>query len=382
MQDFPREKLSEIIVYYGTIITEDAERCEYLLNHACDDEHKREIFVLVQAIKAGVVKELLNSPVANEALFQRLVQQLQTDFWLDKKAAEWAVETWKIALQGKIIKPILKDEENTTKLPSKPDNPITYIETRLSPFNPLNYFQLLWWVLVSPRQLQTYRTIFGQDDEKHLGNWLVSSLTWWPLLLPSLALGLEQWPHSAQWPANIYLLFSGLFLLAWLFTGGVRITKEVTITLGILMSICIGLSVAIGVASILFSLASINLTIALSLCIALFLAAMIAGLVAVIVAGDIAVIVTILVSIGIAVGATGGVTILISDFLLAFIAASLVGFIAIFLVNFLINKGKHTINETLKTGRASSLARLAFLLLFLTMLFLISLYVSIKLHIH
>jgi hypothetical protein len=378
MQDLARQKLTEIIIHYGTILTEDAERCEYLLTHACGNdanEHKREIFVLIHAIKTGIVKQLLNSPVVNETLFETLVEQLQADFWLDKKAAEWAVETWKMVLQGKVIKPVFED--NPTEFTSPPNTTIT--QTQLSPFNPLHYFQLLWWVLVSPRQLKTYRAIFGQDDEKRVGNWLVSNLIWWPLLLPSLALGLEQWPLSAQWQANIYLLFTGLFLLAWLFTGGVRITKDVTITLGILMSIFIGVGVAIGIAIILLSLISINFQIALLLSIALFIITIIAGLVAVIVASDIVVIISILVAIGIAVGAAGGI--LISNFILAFVAASFVGFIAIFLVNFLINLGKNTITETLKTGRASSLARFAFLLLSLIILFLISLYFSIKLHI-
>ncbi len=377
MQDLARQKLTEIIIHYGTILTEDAKRCEYLLTHACGNEaekHKREIFVLIHAIKTGVVKQLLNSPVVNETLFAALVKQLQADLWLDKQAAEWAVETWKIVLQGKTIKPEL-EKVNLTALEQN------YIQTQLSPFNPLSYFQLLWWVLVSPQQLQSYRAIFGQDDEKRVGNWLVSSLIWWPLLLSSLALGLEQWPHLAQWPANIYLLFSGLFLLAWLFTGWVRITKDVTITLGILMSIIIGVGVAIGIAIILLSLMSVNFKIALLLGIALFIIAMIAGLMAVIVANDIAIIISILVAIGIAVGAAGGLTLFISNFILAFIAASLVGFIAVFLVNLLINIGKNTITETLKTGRASLLAHFAFLLLVLIILFLIGLYFSIKLHI-
>ena len=67
MQDCPSEKLTEIIIQYGTIISEDAERCEYLLNHAChgdENEHKREIFVLIHTIKAGVVKA---GPILNVA---------------------------------------------------------------------------------------------------------------------------------------------------------------------------------------------------------------------------------------------------------------------------------------------------------------------------
>ncbi len=375
MQDCPREKLNEIIIHYGTIISQDAERCEYLLNHAChadENEHKRKIFVLIHTIKAGVVKEILNSPSADEVLFDALVQKLQADLWLDKKAAEWAVETWTIVLQGKMINPVF--EEKMTEFPSSQD---TITQNRLSPLNPLNYFQLLWWVLVNPKQLQNYRNFFGENDEKRVGNWLVSSLTWWPLLLPCLALGLEDLPNS--WSANIYLLLSGFFLLAWLFTGSIKITKDLTITISILMSICIGLGVAVGMAGIV---SPMHLMIAIALSIALFMLTILAGLIAVIVAGDIAVIVSILVSIGIAVGAAGGITLLISDFILAFVAASLSGFFAVFLVNFLINKAKNTINETLKTGTSSLLANFAFLLLFIIMLFLIGLYFSIKLHIY
>jgi hypothetical protein len=377
MQDLARQKLTEIIIHYGTILSEDAKHCEYLLTQACGNKYKREVFVLVHAIKTGVVKQLLNSPIVNETLFETLVEQLQADLWLDKKAAEWAVETWKVVLQGKIINPIF--EKDTTKFKLPENTNITHIQTQLSPFNPLHYFKLLWWVLVKPQQLKNYRAIFGKDDEKRVGNWLVSSLIWWPLLLPSLALGLEQWPYSAQWPESIYLLFSGFFLLAWLFTGGIRITKDVTITLSILMSIFIGVGVAVGIAIILLSVMSINFKIAVLLSIALFIITIIAGLVAVIVAGDIVVIVTILVAIGIAVGSVGGI--LISDLMLAFVAASLVGFIVVFLVNFLINVGKNTITETLKTGRASLFARFAFLLILLIILFLLSLYFSIKLHI-
>ena len=370
MQDCPREKLNEIIIHYGTIISQDAERCEYLLNHAChtnENEHKRKIFVLIHTIKTGVVKEILNSPSADDVLFEGLVQKLQTDLWLDKKAAEWAVETWKIVLQGKTL-PLI---------PSPQDVELAKEQTRLSPLNPLNYFQLLWWVLVNPKQLQTYRKIFGENDEKRIGNWLVSSLTWWPLLLPCLALGLENLPNS--WSANLYLLLSGLFLLAWLFTGSIKITKDLTITTSILMSICIGLGVAIGMAGIV---SPMHLIIAITLSLALFMLTILAGLIAVIVAGDIAVIASILVSIGIAVGAAGAITLLISDFILAFIAASLSGFIAVFLVNFLINKAKNTINETLKTGTSSLLAHFAFLLLLIIILFLIGLYFSIKLDIY
>ena len=40
MNDFPVQKLSELIGSYGTILTEDAERCESLLRANCGEYYK------------------------------------------------------------------------------------------------------------------------------------------------------------------------------------------------------------------------------------------------------------------------------------------------------------------------------------------------------
>jgi len=65
---------------------------------------------------------------------------------------------------------------------------------RLSPLNPLDYLRLLWWVLVMPQNLKAYREIFSEWDDEYINKWLISTLVWLPLLIATLALGLEMLP--------------------------------------------------------------------------------------------------------------------------------------------------------------------------------------------
>ncbi|OQY53907.1 MAG: hypothetical protein B6247_13510 [Candidatus Parabeggiatoa sp. nov. 2] len=83
-----------------------------------------------------------------------------------------------------------------------------------------DYLRLLWWVLVMPQQLIAYREKFGEKDERRVGKWLVSTLTFLPLLMPSLALGLEWLPHSAKaWLPETYLWISAGLVGCWLLMG-------------------------------------------------------------------------------------------------------------------------------------------------------------------
>ena len=83
-------------------------------------------------------------------------------------------------------------------------------DKRLSALNPIDHFRLLWWILVMPQKLIDYKK---EWEIENIGKWLVSTLAWLPLLIPSLALGLEflPMPNSYDAPTN-YLWFSaGLF---------------------------------------------------------------------------------------------------------------------------------------------------------------------------
>ncbi|MEK8017576.1 MAG: hypothetical protein VSS75_011960 [Candidatus Parabeggiatoa sp.] len=382
MHDFPREKLCELINHHGTILCEDAERCEFFLRNACGAEYKREVFVLVNAIREDVAKELLNPPqgLPLEAVFDYLVQRLYDNLWLDETAAEWTVQTWGIALGVKMatpIPPILKDDL-TLRLVNQPETrsqspkaKVSQSFKRLSPINPLDYLRLLWWVLVMPSQLQAYRKSFGKEDEKRVGNWLVSTLTWWPLLIPILALGLELLPHSAKaWLPETYLLLSTLLVGCWLLTGSLRINKDVAV--GVAVSV-VGL-VAVGVAVSLVGLVTGLATGGLAVGIVCFIAVSVAGFVAVVVASDIAVVVTGIVSIGVAVGVAVGITVEIAGFVVGFIVGAAAGFAAGFMVDTVADIVGNTIENSLNTGSPSWLARQAFLLLLAAHFFLIGLY--------
>ncbi len=90
----------------------------------------------------------------------------------------------------------------------------------LSSFNPLDYLRLLWWILVMPQQLKIHREYCGEEEQKRVGKWLVSTLIWLPLLIPLLGLGLELLPHSSKaWSADTYLILSAVVFVCWLLTG-------------------------------------------------------------------------------------------------------------------------------------------------------------------
>lgn len=98
MNDLPRQKLKEIIIQHGRSLCDDPHRCEAFLRDYCG-QYKREIFLLISALKQGVVKDLLNSnntPI--EVLLGRLINQMQNDLGLTKEAAQYAVESWAQAL--------------------------------------------------------------------------------------------------------------------------------------------------------------------------------------------------------------------------------------------------------------------------------------------
>ncbi len=60
MHELSRQKLRELIAKYGLSLCEDPRRCEAFLKDLCG-KHKREIFVLVSAMRERVVEDSRNS---------------------------------------------------------------------------------------------------------------------------------------------------------------------------------------------------------------------------------------------------------------------------------------------------------------------------------
>jgi len=393
MHDFPRQKLCSLINRHGTILCEDAERCESFLRNVCGEEYYREIFVLIIAIKEGVTKELLDQPLGlpSDAVLNRLAQHLHDNLCLEKKAAQWAVQSWKIALGLGVEKPvqtILVTEKLTQLVSETVANTqsegalIAFQKKPLSHLNPLNYFRLLWWVLIAPQQLQAYRKTFGKENEKQIGNWLVSILIWWPLLIPCFGIGLKQLPYSDKaWLPEIYLLLSAVIFGAWLLTGGLKINKDVAISVAGLVSVSMAVLVSISIAGIVFSLKSslISLGVAALVSVALAGIVIIVGtvLISILVAGDAAIVIAGVVAIGMAVGVAGSVAILMADLTAGFVASSLAGFVAGVGVDIIGKVMGNAMEKSLNTGTPSSIGHSIFLLLIIAYLFLMGLFIGL-----
>ncbi|MUG96840.1 hypothetical protein F7734_32665 [Scytonema sp. UIC 10036] len=98
MNDLPREKLHEIIIQYGRSIYDDLKLCEALLRDFCG-QYRKEISVLVTALKQGIVNELLRSSnLPQEVILTKLTKKLESDVGLAADAARWAVESWALVL--------------------------------------------------------------------------------------------------------------------------------------------------------------------------------------------------------------------------------------------------------------------------------------------
>lgn len=99
MNDQAQQLLLRLIRDYGIDLAHDPQRLNALFKDYAKGEFKREIFLCVQAAREGIVVDLQNNQhLPLDALFARLINQLQEDCGLDTQAANWAVETWLIAL--------------------------------------------------------------------------------------------------------------------------------------------------------------------------------------------------------------------------------------------------------------------------------------------
>lgn len=99
MNEMARQKLAELVGRFGRDVVNDARRCEALLRDVCP-QHKREVFVLVSAVRECVPGEMLtgSAAVPKPVLLSRLSRRLHDNLGLDEALTRWAVESWAFAL--------------------------------------------------------------------------------------------------------------------------------------------------------------------------------------------------------------------------------------------------------------------------------------------
>lgn len=116
---------------------------------------------------------------------------------------------------------------------------------RLNPWNPLDHFRLLGWVFMHPEIITPYQEMYGKQSLQRTGSWLVSTLTWIPVMIPVLGYGLATIPVGSS-RSGLYL--AGFYGLLWLLTGllGARTSEPVGFAAGItLFFFMLGISFAV-----------------------------------------------------------------------------------------------------------------------------------------
>jgi formylglycine-generating enzyme len=107
MNEHPRQVLFQLVKQHGKTVAEDGRLCKSLLNDVLQNQHRKEMNVLVHAIEAKVVCDLLTltSTLPLQVLIGRLVQKLRDEKGTGEMEARWAVESWLLAFE------LVTDEE-------------------------------------------------------------------------------------------------------------------------------------------------------------------------------------------------------------------------------------------------------------------------------
>ncbi|MCK5717501.1 MAG: hypothetical protein KAH77_08430, partial [Thiomargarita sp.] len=210
-------------------------------------------------------------------------------------------------------------------------------------FNPLDHLRLLWWSLVMPQHLKAYK---ADHDIERIGKWLVSTLIWLPLLMPTLGLGFELLPHSnTALSANVYLIMCAGLGICWLLTGWLGDNDE-----NLVVVLAVGLAV----------LLAVGLAVSLAGGLAVVLAVLLAGGLAVGQACGLAFGLAVSLAFGLAGGLASGLAgIVLAGVLAGVLVFGLAGGLVVIM------------EESLRTGTPSWIARFTFLLLIAAHLFLI-----------
>ena len=126
MNNLPREMLRRILNKHGNAVSGDAKRCENLLMDWCGS-YRREINVLVNAVEERVPLDLLaaGNSMPRELLLTKLEKRLEEQTALTIEAAQWAVESWALALGVTTETEIEERRRKQTKL----NPPISNVQT-------------------------------------------------------------------------------------------------------------------------------------------------------------------------------------------------------------------------------------------------------------
>ena len=88
----------------------------------------------------------------------------------------------------------------------------------LDPWNVFDQLRLLQWLFLTPERLVDYRARRDDESVRQVGAWLVSTLAWLPLAIPTLGYSLGTIPVATSSPLNLFFVWI-LFVVGWFATG-------------------------------------------------------------------------------------------------------------------------------------------------------------------
>jgi len=137
MDDRVREILKERVLLDKSLCN-NFQKCRGILADLCPGANK-EINVLIQAMKQGVVKEIGNvsKGIPIDILLNRLIKKLEDNIGLSTEASSWAVESWAIVLGKRSgasiyekvcskvpekVEKVKPEQEDPTQIPSETED--------------------------------------------------------------------------------------------------------------------------------------------------------------------------------------------------------------------------------------------------------------------
>lgn len=95
----PSQALSQILTDYGRNILQNPRQVEALFKDLCYvPEHKREINLLILALKENIPNELIHHQPINDMLMMRLIKKLDDTHYIPEQHTKIAIETYAKAL--------------------------------------------------------------------------------------------------------------------------------------------------------------------------------------------------------------------------------------------------------------------------------------------
>ena len=142
----PIQALDHILTNYGRNILKDTRKIEAMLRDLCHaPEYKREINLIILALKENIPNELINAQPVNDMLVMRLIKKLDDAYFIPAQQAQAAIETWAKALNVVLPRIVIQKSLNITSPKTVTQNvvlqtsiPKIITPTRIQPNNELD----------------------------------------------------------------------------------------------------------------------------------------------------------------------------------------------------------------------------------------------------